>query len=100
MKSMAKEIYDAFLEAGVSQERAEDAAAVVPPIDNLATKTQLVELRHDMTKMESGIRGDMTKMEAGLREDMSKMEMRLIKWMVSLQATTLAMIIALFIKFL
>ena len=77
MSVMVKEIFEAFVEAGASRETATAAAAVVPVTDNLATKTDLAELR----------------------KDMAHMEVRLIKWMVSLQLATLVMI-ASFIKFL
>ncbi|MDE0155099.1 MAG: hypothetical protein OXS28_05825 [Gammaproteobacteria bacterium] len=77
MSVMVKEIFEAFVEAGTSRETATAAAAVVPVTDNLATKTDLAELR----------------------KDMANMEIRLIKWMVSLQLATLVMI-ASFIKFL
>ena len=77
MSVMVKEIFEAFVEAGASRETATAAAAVVPVTDNLATKTDLAELR----------------------KDMANMEVRLIKWMVSLQLATLVMI-ATFIKFL
>ena len=77
MSVMVKEIFEAFVEAGASQEKAMAAAGMVPVTDNLATKTDLAELR----------------------KDMANMEVRLIKWMVSLQLATLVMI-ATFIKFL
>ncbi len=77
MSVMVKEIFEAFVEAGASRETATAAAAAVPATDNLATKTDLAELR----------------------KDMASMEVRLIKWMVSLQLATLVMI-ATFIKFL
>ncbi|MDE0155102.1 MAG: hypothetical protein OXS28_05840 [Gammaproteobacteria bacterium] len=77
MSVMVKEIFEAFVEAGTSRETATAAAAVVPVTDNLATKTDLAELR----------------------KDMANMEIRLIKWMVSLQLATLVMIAG-FIKFL
>ena len=88
MSVMVKEIFEAFVEAGASRETATAAAAVVPVTDNLATKTDLTELRL-ATKTDL----------AELRKDMANMEVRLIKWMVSLQLATLVMI-ATFIKFL
>ena len=88
MSVMVKEIFEAFVEAGASRETATAAAAVVPVTDNLATKTDLAELRL-ATKTDL----------AELRKDMANMEVRLIKWMVSLQLATLVMI-ATFIKFL
>ena len=44
---MIAEIYEALVEAGTSEEKAK-AAAAVPVIDNLATKTDLQELRAEM----------------------------------------------------
>ena len=81
MSVMVKEIFEAFVEAGASRETATAAAAVVPVTDNLATKTDLAELR------------------LATKTDLANMEIRLIKWMVSLQLATLVMI-ATFIKFL
>ena len=93
MSVMVKEIFEAFVEAGASRETATAAAAVVPVTDNLATKTDLTELR-------LATKTDLANMEvAELRKDMANMEVRLIKWMVSLQLATLVMI-ATFIKFL
>ena len=48
MSMMIAEIYEALVEAGTSEEKAKAAAAVVPVMDNLATKTDLQELRSDM----------------------------------------------------
>ena len=45
---MIAEIYEALVEAGTSEEKAKAAAGVVPVIDNLATKTDLQELRTEM----------------------------------------------------
>ena len=70
MSVMVKEIFEAFIEAGASEEKAKAAAGVVPVTDSLATKL-----------------------------DMSKMEVRLIKWMVSLQLASLVLI-ATFIRLL
>ena len=70
MSVMVKEIFEAVIEAGASEEKAKAAAGVVPVTDSLATKL-----------------------------DMSKMEVRLIKWMVSLQLASLVLI-ATFIRFL
>ena len=81
MSVMVKEIFEAFVEAGASEEKAKAAAGVVPIIGNLATKTDLVEL------------------QMATKEDMSKMELRLVMWMVSLQLTSLVLL-ATFIKFL
>ena len=81
MSVMVKEIFEAFVEAGTSEEKAKAAAGVVPVTDNLATKADLAEL------------------QMATKEDMAKMELRLVRWMVSLQLTTLVLL-ATFIKFL
>ena len=77
MSMMIAEIYEALLEAGVSEEKAKAAAGVVPVIDSLATKTDLQELRSEM------------------KADMSEIEVRLIKWMASLHLATLALTVTL-----
>ena len=48
MSTMIAEIYEALVEAGASEEKAKAAAGVVPVKDNLATKTDLQELRSEM----------------------------------------------------
>ena len=45
MSMMIAEIYEALVEAGTSEEKAKAAAGVVPVIDNLATKSDMQELR-------------------------------------------------------
>ncbi|MDE0514043.1 MAG: hypothetical protein OXI88_19940 [Gammaproteobacteria bacterium] len=45
---MIAEIYEALVEAGTSEEKAKAAAGVVPVIGNLATKTDLQELRTEI----------------------------------------------------
>ena len=48
MSIMIAEVYEALVEAGASEEKAKAAAGVVPVRDNLATKTDLQELRSEM----------------------------------------------------
>ena len=48
MSTMIAEIYEALVEAGASEEKAKAAAGVVAVKDNLATKTDLQELRSEM----------------------------------------------------
>ena len=48
MSTMIAEIYEALVEAGASEEKAKAAAGVVAVKNNLATKTDLQELRSEM----------------------------------------------------
>jgi hypothetical protein len=45
MTTMISEVYDAFREAGVSDEKAKAAAAAVIGLQHAATKTDVAELR-------------------------------------------------------
>ena len=45
MSAVVKEVYDAFRSAGVSDERATLAARAIPVSDELATKSDIRELR-------------------------------------------------------
>ena len=67
---MFAEIYEALVEAGTSEEKAKAAAGVVPVIDNLATKTDMQELR--------------SVLKADLREHRSEMqaEIKVLKFAV------------------
>ncbi len=59
MSMMIAEIYEALVEAGTSEEKAKAAAGVVPVTDNLATKTDLQELRTELKSDIQGLRSDM-----------------------------------------
>ena len=67
---MFAEIYEALVEAGTSEEKAKAAAGVVPVIDNLATKSDMQELR--------------SVLKADLREHRSEMqaEIKVLKFAV------------------
>ena len=70
MSMMIAEIYEALVEAGTSEEKAKAAAGVVPVIDNLATKSDMQELR--------------SVLKADLREHRSEMqaEIKVLKFAV------------------
>ena len=70
MSRMFAEIYEALVEAGTSEEKAKAAAGVVPVIDNLATKSDMQELR--------------SVLKADLREHRSEMqaEIKVLKFAV------------------
>ena len=103
MSVMVKEIFEAFVEAGTSEEKAKAAAGVVPVTDNLATKADLAEhqaaTKTDLAEHRAATKADLAELQMATKEDMAKMELRLVRWMVSLQLTTLVLL-ATFIKFL
>ena len=81
MSMMIAEIYEALVEAGTSEEKAKAAAGVVPVTDNLATKTDLQELRTEL-KSEMQELGVTTKSDIqGLRSDMNA-ELKVLKFAV------------------
>ena len=49
MSTMVVEIYDALREAGASDEKARAAASSIKDGNETATKSDLVELKHDLT---------------------------------------------------
>ena len=59
MSMMIAEIYEALVEAGTSEEKAKAAAGVVPVTGNLATKTDLQELRTELKSDLQKLRSEM-----------------------------------------
>lgn len=52
MSAIVKEVYDAFISAGVSDEQATAAARAIPEIDDLARKADIDVLRAEMRVLE------------------------------------------------
>lgn len=102
MSAIIKEVYDAFRSAGVSDEQAAAAALAIPPRDELATKTDVGNLRTEFTTLKSdfakhrnevkadiaelraevksditGLRSDVRELRADTRSDMKDLELRL-----------------------
>ena len=98
MSAMVKEVYDAFRSAGVSDEQAAAAALAVPPRDELATKTDVADLRTEFTELKSNfaklrrevksdtmelrseimeLRSELRELRADTRSDMKDLELRL-----------------------
>ena len=74
-------LYKAFIEVGASEDSATKAAEdviQVSQIPQLATKTDLLELKADLKSDIASLRTDM----AGLKTGMANQETRLIKWIV------------------
>ena len=70
MSAIIKEVYDAFRSAGVSDELAAAAAQAIPPSGELATKSDVRELRAE-------IRAEIAELRADTRSDMKALELRM-----------------------
>ena len=70
MSAIIKEVYDAFISAGVSDEQAAAAALAIPPSGELATKSDIRELRAEF-------KGDIRELRADTRSDMKELELRM-----------------------
>ena len=55
MSTMIAEVYDAFMEAGASEEKAKAAARAIPVIENLASKSDLHDVRSEIRDVRSEI---------------------------------------------
>ena len=55
MSTMIAEVYDAFMEAGASEEKAKAAAWAIPVIENLASKSDLHDVRSEIRDVRSEI---------------------------------------------
>ena len=78
MSAMVKEVYDAFRSAGVSDEQAAAAALSVPPRNELATKTDIGNLRTEFTelkgefaKLRMEVDGKFTELRAEVKSDIA-----------------------------
>ena len=113
MSAIVKEVYDAFRSAGVSDEQAAAAALAIPPRDDLATKTDLAELRTelkteiaelrsevktDIAELKTDIailRSEMRELRADTRSDMKDLELRMTHRLFAAVGLTVAAIKAL-----
>ena len=68
MSAMVKEVYDAFRSAGVSDEQATAAALAVPPRDELATKTDIAELRTEFAELRMEVKTDIAELRTEFAE--------------------------------
>ena len=84
-----KPIYDAFLDAGASEGKAAAAArAILPSVEDAATKADIALLRADMeqfrteTKADSDLlRADIERLEDSTKKDIAELKVDLLKWM-------------------
>ena len=88
MSAIIKEVYDAFRSAGVSDEQAAAAALAIPPSGELATKSDISELRFefkgDISALRAEFKGDITGVHSEIRElradtraDLKELELRM-----------------------
>ena len=70
MSAIVKEVYDAFRSAGVSDAEATAAAQAIPLIGELATKSDLNQLRAEL-------RAEIKGVCAELKSDMKELELRM-----------------------
>ena len=88
MSAIIKEVYDAFRSAGVSDEQAAAAALAIPPSGELATKSDISELRSefkgDISALRAEFKGDITRVHSEIRElradtrgDLKELELRM-----------------------
>lgn len=112
MAMMSAELYDALIEAGASQESARKAATAIAPADQVATKSDVTQLRGELNQFRtevkaefsairsemkaefSAIRGEMKAESAAIRSEFTA-RLNLQGWMIG---TVVAMQIAIFVK--
>ena len=82
MSTMLKEVYDAFKEAGASEEKASAAAVAVAAYQlnrsNLATKEDIAKLKEDI----AGLRTELRTTRAELVTEVERMGRVVIMWNV------------------
>ena len=90
MSAIVKEVYDAFKSAGVSDEQASAAAQAIQPSGELATKSDIAELRavtnSDIAKLRAEFKSDNAELRSKIRElradtrsDMKDLELRMTR---------------------
>lgn len=65
MNLIVSEVYDAFIDAGASEEKAKAAAGAIPLAERLATKEDLDELKKEINDRFSKIERDMAVLKFG-----------------------------------
>ncbi len=70
MSAINKEVYDAFISAGVADEQATAAARAIPSSGELATRSDIAELRAEF-------KSDIAELRADTRSDMKDLELRM-----------------------
>ena len=87
-------LYQALIEAGTPKETAEKAVEGLLPAGEVATKTDLAELKTNTGRLETELRStatkaDMAELKTELKTDMAEMENRLIRWLITTAAVVI-----------
>ena len=70
MSAINKEVYDAFISAGVADEQATAAARTIPSSAELATRGDIAELRAEF-------KSEISELRADTRSDLKDLELRM-----------------------
>ena len=77
MSAVIKEVYDAFISAGVADEQATAAARAIPSSGELATRSDIAELRaefkSDITELRAEVKSDITELRAEVKSDIAEL---------------------------
>ncbi len=99
MTTMVREIYSAFKEAGVSEERASAAAeALIELTDKHDRSEEITEIKHDVAGLKQDVAG-LKQDVASLKQDVAdlKSDNKLLRWMAGFNlAFTMAILWKLF----
>lgn len=74
MSLIHKELYDALIEAGASEQRARAAAAAMPDIERLATKDDIAQLRAEIAATRAESKQDNAELRAELKQDKAELK--------------------------
>jgi len=95
MSTMIAEVYEAFKEAGVSENNAMAASKAIADKESLASKEDLTqtkaELKEDLAHMKAELKEDIRQLEIKLKDNMNG----LIKWLIPLLIAQSGLIVAL-----
>ena len=72
MSLIHKELYDALIEAGASEQRARSAATAMPDIERLVTKDDFAELRAELKAEIAATRSETKQDNAELRAELKQ----------------------------
>ena len=81
MSAINKEVYDAFISAGVADEQATAAARAIPSSGELATKSDVGELgavfKSDIAELRAEFKSDIAELRADTRSEIKDLELRM-----------------------
>ena len=88
-----KPVYDALVDAGASEEKATLAAcAVLPSVDEAATKTDITLLSSAIERLEEVMTAAIERSEANTKKDIAELKVGLLKWIAAMLGVAVAAI--------